>query len=339
MTTRVGYCPACNSKRGLDIRTVKQTVPVRGEPVTIETKVAYCRTCGGEVPVKQLDFATLERAYAEYRRLRGVPTADDIASLRKRYGLGQRTLAKLLGWSPSTVYRYEKGAIPVPAHVETIRRLLDPKEVVNLLKTHADRLTARELSRVKKIANSGVENREKAWALGVMEKWETVIPVGSQTGFRRFDFEKLLNMIVFFTRSTMSKTALMKHLWYADFLHFKEHGVSISGARYAALPHGPALEGWFLCLQAAMETGAISVESKVIENWEADLVKAETAVDASVFTRDEMETMNEVASRLCGLSAEVLRNMSHNESAWKDTPKSRVIPYERAADLQWPPDL
>lgn len=66
-----GYCHTCDAGRELEIKVVEQTFPVCGEPVTIEAPVAFCTICGEEVFDRELDFAALEQAYAEYRRLKG----------------------------------------------------------------------------------------------------------------------------------------------------------------------------------------------------------------------------------------------------------------------------
>lgn len=47
--------------------------------------------------------------------------------------------------------------------------------------------------------------------------------VSIYTGFREFDFEKLVNVILYFASKVPNfyKTKLMKCLWYADMLAFK----------------------------------------------------------------------------------------------------------------------
>ncbi len=70
-------------------------------------------------------------------------------ALREKYSLGWRALAKLLGWSPETVYRYEKGAVPAVAHGEALKRLCEPGEMAGILERRGGMLSPRELARVK----------------------------------------------------------------------------------------------------------------------------------------------------------------------------------------------
>lgn len=53
--------------------------------------------------------------------------------------------------------------------------------------------------------------------------------------------EKLLNLIIYFVKNTTKcyKTKLFKLLFFADFLHFKETGRSITGLTYEAWKNGP----------------------------------------------------------------------------------------------------
>src|SRR3972149_5448628 len=60
------------------------------------------------------------------------------------------------------------------------------------------------------------------------------------SGYNRFQLSKIFNAIIFFCKGGALKTKLNKLLFYADFKHFKEYTVSITGTRYAHVPFGPA---------------------------------------------------------------------------------------------------
>ena len=53
--------------------------------------------------------------------------------------------------------------------------------------------------------------------------------------------EKLINLIIYFTKNTKycGILKLCKLLYFADFKHFKETGESITGMSYQAWPYGP----------------------------------------------------------------------------------------------------
>lgn len=311
-----GYCPTCNSTEELAIINKKETYPVKGEKITIDVRVAVCKACGTEVFVGEIEFENLENAYRIYRDRHGIVPAEEIRSLRKKTGLSQREFAKRLGWSPATVNRYENGALPSPAHNTVLKWLMEPEGFREIM---------------------GEAEGEKREELNLAEVWiEKLASIGPsiETGFKRFMAEKLFNMLVFFTiDNPLSKTALMKHLWFSDFRCFRETSTSISGALYAALPHGPALHKWEVLLGIAQDRGFVNIEVEYLGEFEVEMVRAAREFDGSVFTPTEIEIMGEVKSEFQGLSARELSEISHKEEAWKKTPVGAIISYEYALQM------
>jgi YgiT-type zinc finger domain-containing protein len=74
--TRKGYCPQCGTKREIETKMVKQTFPVLGELIEVESEVAFCKACGEEVFDRELDFAALEKAYDKYRKMKGMSLSE-----------------------------------------------------------------------------------------------------------------------------------------------------------------------------------------------------------------------------------------------------------------------
>lgn len=312
----MGHCPTCDTTQELRVITKNETYPVKGEDITIEARVAVCGTCGTEVFVRELDFDNLERAYRIYREKHNIVSPDDVRRLREKTGLSQREFAKRLGWSPATVNRYEKGALPSPAHNTVLRRLMQPEGF-------------REFIGGYRRGDSEESFVSKTW-LDELLSFEP----GIENGFRRFALEKLFNMIIFFTTNNpLSKTALMKYLWYADFKYFRDNSVSISGALYVALPHGPALHKWERILQEAQELGYINVSAEYLGDFEVETLEAARDFDESMFTLTEIEIMQEVKEAFRGRTARELSNMSHKETAWKNTPPGNLISYQYAFDM------
>ena len=46
------------------------------------------------------------------------------------------------------------------------------------------------------------------------------------------------------SRKTIAVTKMNKLLFYADFIHYKNHGYGINSITYKALPFGPVPEHW-----------------------------------------------------------------------------------------------
>ncbi len=123
----------------------------------------------------------------------------------------------------------------------------------------------------------------------------------------------------------------MKMLFYSDYLHFKENGVSISGLRYAHLPFGPAVHGWSTLLPWLEREGIIEV-SLTEQDW--DLITSSWVMHA-LLKDTELKTIERVIEKLGKLSARSLSDFTHLERAYRETNNGELISYEYALDLNF----
>ncbi len=153
------------------------------------------------------------------------------------------------------------------------------------------------------------------------------------SGFNKFNPDKVREAVVFVCNQIdmLSKTKLMKMLFYSDFLYFKENSISISGLRYAHLPFGPAVHGWSTLL-AWLE------QEKVIElsptEQDCDLITSSQVLQGEL-NESELKTLERVISKLGKLSARDLSDLTHLEKAYKETKKGDLISYEYALELKF----
>ena len=138
------FCPACMKDADVRIEGRRETLPVRGEDIEVEARVAVCSTCGEDIWLDELEGETLARAFAEYRRRRRLLQPDEMARIRRRWGLGQRAFALLLGWGEVTLHRYESGSLQDAAHDAQLRMAERPENIRTLLEAHGERLTPRQ---------------------------------------------------------------------------------------------------------------------------------------------------------------------------------------------------
>ena len=76
------YCPICDRDQPVQVVSRHETLPVLGEPVPIDARVAVCRVCGESVPDRALDEATLQQAYAVYRMRHGIASDAPLSGRR-----------------------------------------------------------------------------------------------------------------------------------------------------------------------------------------------------------------------------------------------------------------
>jgi len=136
------YCPKCGSFQETYEVTSEQTLPVRGENVTVSATVRHCSVCEEALVSEECDSATLEKAYAVYRERHGLLTPQEIRSIREGYDLSQRAMARLLGCGDVTIHRYENGALQDAAHDRLLRLMREPANLQALLEGAGDRLPA-----------------------------------------------------------------------------------------------------------------------------------------------------------------------------------------------------
>jgi len=127
------FCPLCEQEQ--EVTNISSTVVnVRGEDIVVSVKMYKCSVCGEifDDPANPQD--ELAKAYEIYRDRHGYIQPEEIKKLRKKYGLTQKELADLLGWSVATLNKYEKGALADSAHNNILKALRDPHFVINLVK-------------------------------------------------------------------------------------------------------------------------------------------------------------------------------------------------------------
>lgn len=130
-------CPGCGGrmreKRG------RLKLPVNGEDITVpEATHLACPKCH-EVVLRFDDARRLrQRALEIYRAEYGLLTADDIRSIRERFGLTQAELAHLLRLGSNTISRWEVGRNVQTASLDMLLRMIrDLPGSLDYLRRHA----------------------------------------------------------------------------------------------------------------------------------------------------------------------------------------------------------
>jgi putative zinc finger/helix-turn-helix YgiT family protein len=116
-------CPACGT--GMEEKRGRLRLPVNGEEISVPSAAHLrCPRCG-EVVLRFEDARRLSAdAIAIYRRKHGLLSAEDIRAVRKRFGLTQRDLARLLRLGSNTISRWEAGRNVQTEAMDVLLRLL-----------------------------------------------------------------------------------------------------------------------------------------------------------------------------------------------------------------------
>jgi uncharacterized phage-associated protein len=155
------------------------------------------------------------------------------------------------------------------------------------------------------------------------------------SGYIRFDVNKLFQAMKFFClQERVVKTKLMKLLFYADFKHFKDNGISISGVRYAHAYHGPVPDQFETWLVAISEWDKqITSEEQSFGDYVGE-VYTSGEPDWSVFSTSELAVLAFVKDKFQKYSARQIRDFSHQEKGYQNTQNGEIISYQYAQELQ-----
>jgi len=329
------FCPPCGMMTGRRIQARKETLNVRGVPIEVDADVAVCVACGQDVADMDLDDMTLERAYAIYRQRFNILSPIQIREIRERSGLSQRGFGRLLGWGDVTVHRYETGALPDMAHNALLEALQDEETLYRFIERRLDALSSLDQRKVRAMIN---QRRPEMAAASVRRGLELFVDTHSaaERGHRPFDLERVGQMIVYFvSHGRVTKTKLLKMLWYADFLCFKRSSVSLSGLAYVRLPFGPVPDQYDLLLFEVEQEGFMKSHVWQSASYAGTDYEQLVPFDASLFGPHEIAVLEAVQKRLANLNATETANLSHQEAAWRETPELRVIPYSTAQTLSF----
>ncbi|MFH1674284.1 MAG: type II toxin-antitoxin system antitoxin SocA domain-containing protein [Pseudomonadota bacterium] len=155
---------------------------------------------------------------------------------------------------------------------------------------------------------------------------------------KQFAVKKLIQMVLFFaTICDINKTKLNKLLFYADFIHFKDHGTAISNIPYAKLPYGPTPENYQGILGALEATNIVDIK-QIVLNGEKEIIEerieANQPFRKELFADSELSVLRRVASQLGGKNGAQLSRISHEETFFSKIDIGREIPYKLAGSLK-----
>jgi len=333
------FCANCEDYRATKAEDRTETYKVRGREIPVPVHVDVCLTCGETLFDKERDSDMLHRVYAAYRRMEQLLTPEEIKAIRRRYRLSQESFASLLGMSEATINRYEQGCLQDAAHDAAIRACETAQFVKAQLELRGHLLSDWQRQRVEQsLAGQAPDAEAVLDALGEVDWICMPKEVSIQTGYRRFAYHRFARVATWFCArmNTVCTTTMNKLLFYADFLCFKVATVSITGAAYRKLQHGPAPADYGGLL-SRMESEDLLVSEPVQypggyvgTDYRQGPKAKELAVE---LTPTELAVLEKVANEFQGYTAARISERSHRETAWLNTPDKQLISYDEAANL------
>jgi putative zinc finger/helix-turn-helix YgiT family protein len=281
----------------------------------INENIKRCKNCNEELFDEEETKKTLDLVYSKFLEQYNI-TFDTFKSIREKLGLSTDAFAKLMNWSKKTVIRYEnKQSIPQGEYLNKYIELNNnPNKIIECLKIRKEYLEENDYNKILK----------------VLEK----------SGYYSTNKEKLSNLFLYFlSEKKLYTTQLVKYLFATDFLYYKKYGKSITGYNYVKLEHGPVLDHYKDIINNLIKEELIEItETEVYEeNGELkDTFKfgALCRYNRNLFSKEEMDIMEDVSNRFKNYSSKKLSEWSHKFIGWQKTPNYKVISYDYAEHLE-----
>lgn len=319
-----------------EVKLIDETYTIRGEKVDVITSARFDVDSGKPTFDEKLDNKAILKAFDKYRKNHGMISPERIKKLRHSFGLSQRDFATLLGWSATTIATYETGSLPSKANNKMLLALEnDPNVAQPLYDISKAAMTERGKAAFEEnVGASEVEKSKKFIEKGINTLFAD-INYSEFSGYTAFDLKKFSNMVLYFVINVpkLTKTKLNRLLFYTDFTQFARNTVSISGASYARLPHGPVPDQYSL-LYGSMESANLIVEKEISTSkydWSYYAPNAE--FNATLFSKEELAVMHDTLERFKNMNAASISAFSHEENAWINNDNAKLISYDYANSL------
>ncbi len=211
---------------------------------------------------------------------------------------------------------------------------MQPENLLELVEEKRSVFSDEKRERILTLLKEIKEEHEKSF-LSIYETYFGSYPATVLSGYQPLHVSKLLNAILFFCKHAgIPKTKLNKLLFYADFKHFKGYSISITGARYAHLPHGPVPDKYNYYMATLEDEKSIFIDEREFPNYTGEFLTAIREPDLSIFSTTEIKTLATVKEFFENYTAKEIRNFSHHERGYEVTRDGELISYEFAQFLQ-----
>lgn len=329
INTEHKFCACCMKEHDVHVVEVETSSVFKGVETEYKAVYEYCENTdeywavSGMINENDINFKNA------YREKTGLLTTNQIAEIRKRYGITQKDLALILGWGEKTITRYEGHQVQDAAHDEIIRKIdCDPEWFLELLDKGKDRIVITSYRKYRENILKRFEFMQDYYLRkSILAKYANYLSVPEYCGNSSLDFDKIVQMVNYFANSTrvksLYKVKLMKMLWYADALSYKRYGHAISGMVYYSKPMG-ALP---LAHEQIVELKGIAYEELYYEDGIGLKFSGNTGCEYDLLTESDIKVLDTIIECFGGCKSSQIVELMHREDAYCKTDKGNIISF------------
>jgi hypothetical protein len=252
------------------------------------------------------------------------------------YGISQSDLCILLGWGGKTITRYESHQVQDKAHDTILKKLeQDPEWFLSLLNDTKENLSTESYQKYMEAATALYEKDQDSYLRKAIEASYARFH-GNQMlhGNTELSLDKVVDVIRYFAASTritnLYKVKLMKLMWYADALSYKNRGFAITGLVYQALPMGAVPVGH----NSIIDLRDVPCEEVDMGETNAYHFSLKGADSFPALSDEDINILDIVIEKLGKMSKNEIVSFMHEEQAYIETVPRDEISFKYAENLQ-----
>jgi putative zinc finger/helix-turn-helix YgiT family protein len=315
---------------------VREQTTFKNEKVNYDASYMYCDKAEelymDEEQMQENDV----RLKDAYRKAVGLLTSAEIIGIRSMYGISQGDLCILLGWGGKTITRYESHQVQDKAHDTILKKLeQDPEWFLSLLNAAKDNLSEESYQKYLEAATDLYEKNQDSYLRKAIEaSYARFHGNWLFHGNTELSLDKVVDVIRYFAASTkitnLYKVKLMKMMWYADALSYKNRGYAITGLVYQALPMGAVPVGH----NSIIDLRDVPCEEVDMGETNAYHFSLKKADSFPALSDEDINILDIVIEKLGKMSKNEIVSFMHKEQAYVETAPRDVIQFKYAKNLQ-----
>lgn len=270
-----------------------------------------------------------------YRTNHDLLTSKDIKDIRSKYNITQAELAFLLGMGEVTITRYETKQIQ-DTSIDNILKMVNnnPIWVLELLEKNKNKFSEKRFNEISENIKNVIDTELKQYLMEQMIKAK-YINYDKETisnGKCLLDLDKVKNVLAYITKKMgeVKKVVLMKILWYADAISFKENDKSITGLVYTHMPYG-ALP---IAHEELLELPSIKYKTKICDDERCEYkISCNPNFKIVGLSKNEKNILDTVINKFKDYRSSEIAEYMHKEKAYIETNPEEIIPFDLAKEL------
>lgn len=329
-------CTCCMEEHEVKTVAVRETAVFKNTEVCYDASYMYCDVADELYTDEQQMSKNDIQMKDSYRRVHGLLTSEEISSIRAQYAISQKDLCILLGWGEKTITRYESHQVQDKAHNSILKKLAaDPEWFLSLLQEAKAGLSVQAYNKYLKAATALYQKDSDFYLRRAIEAGYAGFCGNRQFhGNTRLSLDKVIDVIRYFAVSgkvtELYKVKLMKLMWYADALSYRERGFGITGLVYRALPMGAVPVGH----NSIIDLKGVPYKEKNIGEMTAYYFSLSGDVSFPALSDEDKHVIDTVIDRLGKMTKKEIVAFMHKEKAYTATAQGDVIPFKYAESLQ-----